>query len=60
MTASLCRTRPSPLASGPPRTWACGILYALGQINFLSDKPTQTGMRAGKSAHPGLALYLIA
>ena len=44
MTASLCRKRPSPLASGQPRTWACGILYALGQINFLSDKASQPYM----------------
>jgi hypothetical protein len=47
MTAALCRKRPSPLASGQPRTWACGIMYALGQLNFLSDKATQPymGMR---------------
>jgi hypothetical protein len=38
MTAALCRKRPSPVSSGQPRTWACGIIYALGQINFLSDK----------------------
>jgi hypothetical protein len=44
MTAALCRKRPSPLASGQPRTWACGIMYALGQLNFLSDKATQPYM----------------
>jgi Domain of unknown function (DUF6398) len=38
MTAALCRKRPSPPASGRPRTWACGIIYALGRLNFLSDK----------------------
>ena len=38
MTAALCRKRPSPLASGQPRTWACGIVYALGRVNFLGDK----------------------
>ncbi len=38
--AALCRKRPSPLLAGKPRTWACGVLYALGQINFLSDKAT--------------------
>jgi Domain of unknown function (DUF6398) len=38
MAAALCRKRPSPVASGQPRTWACGIIYALGQINFLSDR----------------------
>ena len=44
MTAALCRKRPSPFASGQPRTWACGIMYALGQLNFLSDKATQPYM----------------
>ena len=29
MTATLSRKRPSPLASGQPRTWACGIIHAL-------------------------------
>src|SRR5216683_6931658 len=38
MTAALCRKRPSPLASGQPRTWACSIVYVLGRINFLGDK----------------------
>ena len=38
MTRVLCRKRPSPLAFGQPRTWACGIVYVLGRINFLSDK----------------------
>ena len=44
MTAALCRRRPSPLASGQPRTWACGVVYVLGQLNFLSDKATQPYM----------------
>src|SRR5450755_4744841 len=44
MTAALCRKRPSPLASGQSRTWACGIVYTLGQLNFLSDKSTQPYM----------------
>jgi len=44
MTAALCRKRPSPLASGQPRTWACGIVYVLGQINFLTDPATQPFM----------------
>ena len=37
MTAALCRKRPSPLTSGQPRTWACGIVYVLGRINSLGD-----------------------
>ena len=44
MAAALCRKRPSPLASGQPRTWACGIVHMLGQLNFLSDKSTQPYM----------------
>ncbi len=44
MTAALCRKRPSPLAAGQPRTWACGIVYVLGQINFLTDPSTQPFM----------------
>ena len=44
MAASLSRKRPSPLASGQPRTWACGIIHVLGQLNFLSDKATQPYM----------------
>jgi hypothetical protein len=44
MAAALCRKRPSPVASGQPRTWACGIVYVLGQINFLSDKSFEPHM----------------
>src|SRR4051794_26482866 len=44
MMAALCRKRPSPLASGQPRTWACGIIYVLGQLNFLSDKAIKPHM----------------
>lgn len=44
MAASLCRKRPSPLAAGQPRTWACSIVYALGQLNFLSDKASEPHM----------------
>ncbi len=40
-TAALCRKRPSPLNSGKPATWACGITHAIGMVNFLFD-PAQT------------------
>lgn len=40
MAATLCRMRTSPVSSGQPRTWACAIVYVLGQINFLSDRST--------------------
>jgi len=38
VTAALCRKRLSPLTQGQPKTWACGIVYALGFVNFLFDK----------------------
>ncbi len=37
LTATLCRKRPSPLAGGKANTWACGIIHALGTVNFLFD-----------------------
>jgi Domain of unknown function (DUF6398) len=37
-TAALCRKRPSPLVNGSINAWACGIVYALGFVNFLFDK----------------------
>lgn len=36
--AALCRKRPSPLMQGRMNTWACGILYASGSVNFLFDR----------------------
>ena len=47
-TAALCRKRPSPLSRGKPKTWACGILYALGKVNFLSDKSLDPYMPLGE------------
>ena len=49
-SAALCRKRPSPLSKGKPQTWACGILYALGQVNFLSDKSHEPTMPFAASA----------
>jgi len=37
LTATLCRKRPSPLVRGKADTWACGIIHALGTVNFLFD-----------------------
>jgi Domain of unknown function (DUF6398) len=44
MAAALARKRPSPLASGQARTWACAVVYTLGQINFLSDRSFEPAM----------------
>jgi hypothetical protein len=47
----------SPLASGRVPTWACGITYTLGLLNFLFDQ-TQTpyvrgsDLERGSSARP--------
>ncbi len=47
-TAALCRKRPSPLSRGKSKTWACGILYVLGQVNFLPDKSFEPHMSLGE------------
>ena len=36
--AALARKRPSPLERGRADTWACGVVYALGFVNFMFDK----------------------
>lgn len=38
LAAGLARKRPSPLASGRPKTWAAAIVYTIGGVNFLFDK----------------------
>ena len=44
MAAALSRKRPSPLESGRARSWAAGIVYALGRVNFLSDASQEPHM----------------
>ena len=46
MTAALSRKRPSPLDSGQTASWATGVLYALGQVNFLFDEDDEPHMAA--------------
>ena len=41
MAGVLARKRPSPIVSGKPESWACGIIRAVGWANFLDD-PSQT------------------
>jgi len=50
MLEKLCRKRPSPVVSGKPYTWACGIVYAVGSVNFLFDKSQTPHMRAADLA----------
>ena len=37
LAGALARKRPSPLLSGKPKTWACGIVRTIGWVNFLDD-----------------------
>jgi hypothetical protein len=46
MTATLARKRPSPLVNGRANSWAAGILYTLGHVNFLFDKSQSPHLRA--------------
>jgi hypothetical protein len=41
VVAKLARKRPSPLLSGRAATWAGGVVWALGQVNFLFDRSTE-------------------
>jgi len=41
VVAKLARKRPSPLQSGRAATWAGGVLWALGQVNFLFGRSTK-------------------
>ncbi len=41
VAAKLARKRPSPLLGGRRVTWAAGIVYALGQLNFLADTASE-------------------
>ena len=46
MAAKLCRKRPPPVATGKTNTWACGIVYSVGRVNFLFDKSQTPHIRA--------------
>ncbi len=46
MAAALSRLRPSPFATGRAKSWAAGMVYALGKVNFLFD-PSQTPHLSG-------------
>lgn len=46
MTAALARKRPSPLVSGNANSWACGIAYTVGSVNFLFYKSQTPHMGA--------------
>ncbi len=45
LTEKLARKRPSPLVSGKPAAWACGIVRTIGMHNFLGDKSQKPHMK---------------
>ena len=45
LTEKLGRKRPSPLVSGKPNTWACGIVRTIGWVNFLDDRTQKPHMK---------------
>lgn len=45
LAEKLARKRPSPLLSGKPHTWACGIVRTIGMLNFLSDRSQEPSMK---------------
>ena len=47
-TAALCRKRPSPLTRGRTDIWACGIVWAVGLINFLHDRSQNPHMSSAE------------
>jgi len=56
LTATLCRKRPSPLMGGKVATWACGIIHALGTVNFLFDASQKPYVPASQIAsHFGIS-----
>ena len=50
LVATLCRKRPSPLVRGKADTWACGIIHALGMVNFLFDSSQAPHLPASQIA----------
>ena len=45
LAEKLARKRPSPLISGKPNTWACGIVRTIGWVNFLDDRSQKPHMK---------------
>ena len=45
LAEKLARKRSSPLVSGKPNTWACGIVRTIGWVNFLDDRSQKPHMK---------------
>lgn len=44
LTAALARKRPSPIERGHAKSWAAGVVHAIGFVNFLQDKSFEPAM----------------
>ncbi|MCU0622015.1 MAG: DUF6398 domain-containing protein, partial [Gemmatimonadales bacterium] len=56
LVAKLSRRRPSPLTKGEARTWAAGVLHAVGTVNFLFDREQRLHLTPEElSRHTGVA-----
>ena len=52
VVTKLCRKRTCPLVSGNPVEWAAGIIYAMGQNNFIFDPTRPIHMTADEIVEP--------
>ncbi|MEX0642137.1 MAG: DUF6398 domain-containing protein [Pirellulales bacterium] len=49
MAASICQ-KGSPVRKGKPESWAAGVIYALGRVNFLTDPSQSPHMKSDEIA----------
>lgn len=49
MAVGICQ-KGSPVLRGKPASWACGLVYAVGRINFLTDSSQTPHMKAEEIA----------
>ncbi len=49
MTAVMCQ-QDSPALKGKPESWAAGVIYALGRVNFLTDPSQSPHMKSEQIA----------
>src|SRR4051794_21778383 len=45
LAGTLARKRPSPLPSGKPETWACGIVRTIGWVNYLDARSSEPHLK---------------
>ena len=45
LVENLARKRPSPLLTGKPSTWACGIVRTIGWVNYLDARSSKPHMK---------------